>query len=326
MNFKQFKNFIYLNKKENYLGEFSLIKQAIDKYENLSFHELVWFLDESKLATIKRNLPWEFRRAHRLKDLNKREKSEYYLKYHKLLIETGTKQVRIIKKLLRKKGSNLLHCDKNPKVLDVGCGRGGLLAAASLDDIMGKWSWFGIDADPASLIINLKLQDLYRAKGLESEVFELKSSDDKLLPYESDSFDLITCFSVLEHVGNFETQKSFINEIARMLAKNGLAILSFPNKFNIVTPEEHVGVYFTGFVPDRFRNFFSKKFSGMPYDDIFPLSFIDVINLQRNFQKNQSIKTSFFSSLEINRDWNDNLMSKSFRVIGPGYFFLIQKQ
>ena len=49
--------------------------------------------------------------------------------------------------------------------------------------------------------------------------------------FKSEYFDVIICTEVIEHIGDY---KSAITEMKRLLKKNGLLILSFPNETNLI--------------------------------------------------------------------------------------------
>ena len=52
--------------------------------------------------------------------------------------------------------------------------------------------------------------------------------DGGIFPFEEKSFDICWCNAVLEHVGNFEKQVTFIKEIKRTAQK---AFITTPNRF-----------------------------------------------------------------------------------------------
>ena len=49
------------------------------------------------------------------------------------------------------------------------------------------------------------------------------------LPFENEQFDIVISFETIEHVKE-SVQKSFLNEIKRVLKKDGMLIMSTPNK------------------------------------------------------------------------------------------------
>jgi SAM-dependent methyltransferase len=105
---------------------------------------------------------------------------------------------------------------KKKKILDIGCGYG----------------WFELNALSRGCrkIVGVELteKDLKTAK---THILH-KNADFKLgsaaeLPFESQSFDTVTSWEVLEHVPG-EKEKEMFREAARVLKKNGVFYLSTP--------------------------------------------------------------------------------------------------
>ncbi|MBP1934764.1 glycosyltransferase [Ammoniphilus resinae] len=81
------------------------------------------------------------------------------------------------------------------------------------------------------------------------------------LPFEDSSFDIVVSFETIEHVDEM-IQKSFLNEIKRVLKKGGLLIMSTPNKYiysdranykNEFHVKEFYEEEFRGFLRNYFR-------------------------------------------------------------------------
>lgn len=100
--------------------------------------------------------------------------------------------------------------------LDIGCGRGGVLEQVG----DGVTYPFGVDPDGVSLVEH-RLPELPRAVALADA-----------LPFKDESFDLILCSWVLEHVA--EPERVF-NEAARCLKPGGAFIFLTPNARAFVT-------------------------------------------------------------------------------------------
>ncbi|MCX7835804.1 MAG: class I SAM-dependent methyltransferase [bacterium] len=99
-------------------------------------------------------------------------------------------------------------------VLDVGCGNGAQTA------YLLKQSSF-------VTAIDLSLENIQIAKQLLPSVDVQYGSAEKI-PFSDSTFDLITCFEVLEHVTN--DQKAML-EMKRVLKDQGKIILTVPNKW-----------------------------------------------------------------------------------------------
>jgi SAM-dependent methyltransferase len=124
------------------------------------------------------------------------------------------------------------------RTLDAGCGVGygtAMLAAA------GATSVVGIDIADAVLTAA-------GAKAPAGLDVEFQRGDVRELPFEDGSFDLVACFEVIEHV---ERQEDAIAEMHRVLAPDGLLVISSPNR----------GVYVEG-NPHHVHEYTSEEFRG----------------------------------------------------------------
>jgi 2-polyprenyl-3-methyl-5-hydroxy-6-metoxy-1,4-benzoquinol methylase len=100
------------------------------------------------------------------------------------------------------------------RVLDAGCGTG--YGAAILAD-GGAAHVLGVDM--AAAVVEA-------ARSRETDRLGFDQADISRLPYADASFDLITCFEVIEHVPE---QSAVIGELARVLAPGGVLAISSPN-------------------------------------------------------------------------------------------------
>jgi SAM-dependent methyltransferase len=82
----------------------------------------------------------------------------------------------------------------------------------------------------------------------------LITGDGLNLPLSSGRFDLVSLFSVIEHVSNPE---NLLKEAFRVANNDGILIIQIPNKYFPI--EVHSGLPFFFYVPKRLRNFFIKK-------------------------------------------------------------------
>jgi SAM-dependent methyltransferase len=101
------------------------------------------------------------------------------------------------------------------KVLDVGCGTGRFL-----EGLPASYERVGVDVSAGML-------EIAREKGLE-----VVQSSGAELPFEDDSFDLVTTFAVLHHLIDPEIVRSTLGEIARVLRPGGWAIVWDHNPLN----------------------------------------------------------------------------------------------
>src|SRR3989344_1082666 len=109
---------------------------------------------------------------------------------------------------------SLLPQEKNIKILDAGCGEGQLLLKIfnkGYNDI------YGADVTPVALES--------AKKRIPKAKFSLQ--DLKSLNFSDEYFDVVICTEVIEHIKNYE---KVLQELKRILKKNGLLIITFPNE------------------------------------------------------------------------------------------------
>jgi len=99
-------------------------------------------------------------------------------------------------------------------ILDVGCGYGGI--AATLRDDLGVEEAHGVDVDRDVL-------GEARAKGVRAVRAEV---GEEPLPYGDASFDIVTCFGMLDYLPWYDAA---VDEISRVLAPEGTVAVALPN-------------------------------------------------------------------------------------------------
>lgn len=110
------------------------------------------------------------------------------------------------------------------RVLDAGCGVG---YGAEMINEAGATEVVAIDISEPAI-------DLARSTvtpGVTCEVGDVRS-----LSYDDDSFDVVVCFEVIEHL---EEQDRVLDELARVLAPDGLLLISSPNRERYVPGNPH---------------------------------------------------------------------------------------
>ncbi len=99
--------------------------------------------------------------------------------------------------------------NRRPRILDVGCGTG-----ANLELLARFGDAEGVDVSADALVF-------CRARGLEN-VYQCTAEE---LPYESESFDVVTALDVVEHL---DDDASGLREMRRVLRPDGRALLFVP--------------------------------------------------------------------------------------------------
>jgi SAM-dependent methyltransferase len=114
---------------------------------------------------------------------------------------------RIIRSLVERIRTTLHN--SNPSILDVGCGTG-----ANLKMLTGYGRAEGVDISPQAV-------EFCRERGLDS----VKLGAVEQLPYESDSFDLVTTLDVIEHL---DDDVAGLREMRRVLRRDGRILVFVP--------------------------------------------------------------------------------------------------
>jgi SAM-dependent methyltransferase len=142
------------------------------------------------------------------------------------LLDTGGREKKAmkIKEALKTHG---IATDIPQLVLDVGCSQGWMLKSF----VVSNGLYVGVDLDYAAM-----------RDGAESVDFVV--ADAETLPFKSDCFDIILCNHVYEHTDN---ARHLLQEIKRVLKKEGICYFSGPNKFSPV--ESHYGLPFLSWLP-----------------------------------------------------------------------------
>lgn len=128
-------------------------------------------------------------------------------------------------------GLRLLGDRRYAKALEIGYGAGAVLLAlaVNVDELHG----IDLDAD-AAIVEALLRQHEWHAKLIRGSVYDLK--------YESSEFDLVVCFSVFEHLREYERG---LHEVARVLKPGGRLLLGMP-AVNLIMEAGFLAIGFKG--------------------------------------------------------------------------------
>jgi SAM-dependent methyltransferase len=101
---------------------------------------------------------------------------------------------------------------KQARVLDAGCGTGGLIRA--LQQTSPSWSITGIDVSPVACA--------YARETTQAEIVEGSLTD---LPFAANTFDIVTCADVISQIKDGDLA---LKEIARVLRPSGMLVINVP--------------------------------------------------------------------------------------------------
>lgn len=130
------------------------------------------------------------------------------------LYESRNPLVRFVCDQRLKKIVQAVPKEENLKILDAGCGEGQLLLKISK---VNSGELYGTDITPVAIESAKE-----RVRG---GVFSLQNL--RSLNFEDDFFDVVICTEVIEHISNYQEA---IKELKRVLKKDGLLIITFPNE------------------------------------------------------------------------------------------------
>lgn len=183
-------------------------------------------IDEELLNKIAKYLVsfWKYLNVQKYCDIDKAKK--YF-------IEDEKGKVEFLDKIER----NLVLSKTRVKLLDVGCGKGGIAIACSLRG----GEAFGIDPNKDELKIAMA-----RAHTIGVDNVRFVCAVGENLPFKNGYFDLVLASSVLEHVKNPE---AVIKEMIRVMNDEGFICVTVPN--SLFPREAHYKVFYIPYLPKR---------------------------------------------------------------------------
>lgn len=222
---------------------------------------------------------------------------------------------RIIKLLTFYFGEKKL---KDLTLLDVGASTG------IIDNIIAKkiGKVVGIDIDKGG--IN------YASKTYQKKNLTFKVDDALKLSFKDNSFDVVVCTHVYEHVAN---PKKLFSEIYRVLKPGGVCYFAAVNKWWPIEP--HHNLLFLSYFPKNLGNFYVKVFKKVPnyYETLY--SYKTLSTLTSKFKRHEYTGKIFRHPKKFG--YNGKLMSNpavkytSFilspimKYSAPTFFWLLEK-
>ena len=131
------------------------------------------------------------------------------------------------------------------RILDLGSGRGKFLIDAKSR---------GVDAKGLELYEEY-IRISHEKAGKTGLTLDIEKGVAEDLPFPDKSFDFVNICEVIEHV---ESPGKVLEEVYRVLANDGQAYLSVPNRFGFKDPHFHL--YFVNWLPRRWANSFISIF------------------------------------------------------------------
>lgn len=141
---------------------------------------------------------------------------------------------------------------KGKKVLDVGCGNGGIAIAFAMNGAEVS----GVEIEEE--LFNISKQ---HAQALNVSV-DFEFYDGNILPFLDNTFDYAVSASVLEHT---DDPKYYLHEILRVVKPGGAIYLGFPNKW--MPRETHTQLLFLSYLPKFAQPIYIKLFHRNPLED-----------------------------------------------------------
>ena len=204
---------------------------------------------------------------------------------------------------------------KNKRMLDVGCGKGGVVIACALKGAEAV----GFDLDERDLNIAKLRAESYGLKNIP--IFK---GDAANIPFSDNYFDLVTALSVLEHVNNLE---KVIKEMVRVTRPGGCCYVTFPNP--IFPREGHYKVFYIPYMPKflgkiylKMRGFnpdFFDKYVTYPYPSISKITNIFInsgMNVSNLTEKSIMLKINKLKSARISECKNTKERLLKIPIIG----------
>ncbi len=144
-------------------------------------------------------------------------KLKEYIKYH--IIGTQHEWDSHIDNMLRIFDENLRTYIPN-NILDVGCGDGDKTIRMANHFNIDMHNTYGVDYDDQRVIDCGKI--------FNAEKIDLETDD---LPYENNTFDLVICNQVLEHLKNY---RKVIDDLIRVTKRGGYIAVGIPNLAHLI--------------------------------------------------------------------------------------------
>lgn len=143
---------------------------------------------------------------------------------------------------------------RGKRILDFGCGTGSSTIALHR---LGASSVVGVDINKEHIEV---AKQKVKEWGFSSDIELLNIEPYKKLPFKNESFDIIFCIAVIEHIPPLQ-RKKIIRDLWRLLKKNGyFVIIESPNR--LWPKDDHTtGLWFLPYLPVDIAALYARKLS-----------------------------------------------------------------
>jgi len=144
-----------------------------------------------------------------------------------------------------RRGQNIIKCfkeeltkkDGQVKVLDIGCDNGlYIFLLNSFIEFKNMAYFYGIDISPCAIYL---AEEFKKTLGMNNVTFEVGDAED--LKLQSSYFDIVIGAELIEHLTNPD---NFLGQLIKVLKPGGLAIITTPNKNNLVHKLGKIPLFF----------------------------------------------------------------------------------
>lgn len=174
------------------------------------------------------------------------------------------KGIRIVKTLSNYFGEDKIH---QLKVLDIGASTG------IIDNVLAKYfkNVTGTDIDKDAI--------LFAKKNYKRRNLSFKVEDAMKLTFKNNSFDVVICTHVYEHV---PSPSKLFEEIYRILKKDGVCYLAAQNK--LWPLEAHHNLPFLSYLPKNLADIYIRIFTDKKEYYEHPMNYWQLQNLLKKFK------------------------------------------
>lgn len=153
---------------------------------------------------------------------------------------------------------DLSNCRKSLRILEIGTGSGGIAHYfATHPELVCEVT----GTDVVDNRQNFDGYEYIQTKGIS-------------LPFEDQNFDVVISNHVIEHVGDRVAQQKHLEEMRRVLKKDGQGYLAVPNRWMVTEP--HYRVKFLSWLPPQWRTPYLRWVGKGEFYDCEPLEMLEL--------------------------------------------------